>query len=484
TTKMILSSHFVVPVLCILLVSTSAFSFSFTTLLPDQLRRSTTINHGHHAVEPAHKTFGLPRFGLSSRLAAGRRSSSSPKTVNVDDFGAKADGTDDSKAFKAAWEEACASTNAVLVVPENRIYHLKPLTFSGPCSSGLTVQIDGTIKASNKPSDYSADPRHWLQFVNLENFNVRGAGTINGNGKIWWLKSCKINKSLVRNSIRFLTIDSITFLSFDYRTYEGSFLFFFLFSQPCKEAPTAITFLNCKNLGVSGIRSRNAQQMHIVFQKCVNVKAWNLRVIAPGNSPNTDGIHVTGTQNISILSSVIRTGDDCISIVSGSRNVIVRDIICGPGHGISIGSLGKGKSEAMVSDVFVNRARLTGTTNGVRIKTWQGGSGYAKNIFFENIVMNNVSNPIIIDQNYCDQKTPCQKQGSAVQVQNVLYRNIQGTSASEKAIKLDCSNSLPCKQIVLQSINLASVSAEDKEAASCANIKGLTTFGRVSPQCS
>lgn len=94
---MILSSHFVVPVLCILLVSTSAFSFSFTTLLPDQLRRSTTINHGHHAVEPAHETFGLPRFGLSSRLAAGRRSSSSPKTVNVDDFGAKADGTDDSK---------------------------------------------------------------------------------------------------------------------------------------------------------------------------------------------------------------------------------------------------------------------------------------------------------------------------------------------------------------------------------------------------
>ncbi|KAI8545837.1 hypothetical protein RHMOL_Rhmol07G0069000 [Rhododendron molle] len=439
---MILYSHFVVPVLCILLVSTSAFSFSFTTLLPDQLRRSTTINHGHHAVEPAHETFGLRSFGLSSRLAAGGRSSSSPKTVNVDDFGAKADGTDDSKAFKAAWEEACASTNAVLVVPLNRIYHLKPLTFSGPCSSGFTVQIDGTIKASNKPSDYSADPRHWLQFVNLENFNVRGAGTINGNGKIWWRKSCKINKSL------------------------------------------AITFLNCKNLGVSGIRSRNAQQMHITFQKCVNVKAWNLRVIAPGNSPNTDGIHVTGTQNISILSSVIRTGDDCISIVSGSRNVIARDIICGPGHGISIGSLGKGKSEAIVSDVFVNRARLTGTTNGVRIKTWQGGSGYAKNIFFENIVMNNVSNPIIIDQNYCDQKTPCQKQGSAVQVQNVLYRNIQGTSASEKAINLDCSDSLPCKQIVLQSINLASVSAKDKQAASCANIMGLSTFGRVSPHCS
>jgi len=37
----------------------------------------------------------------------------------------------------------------------------------------------------------------------------------------------------------------------------------------------------------------------------------------------------------------------------------------------SIGSLGADKSEAEVSNVVVNRATLTGTTNGVRIKTWQ-----------------------------------------------------------------------------------------------------------------
>ena len=27
-------------------------------------------------------------------------------------------------------------------------------------------------------------------------------------------------------------------------------------------------------------------------------------------------------------------GDDCISIVSGSKNVTATDITCGPGHGI------------------------------------------------------------------------------------------------------------------------------------------------------
>ena len=39
----------------------------------------------------------------------------------------------------------------------------------------------------------------------------------------------------------------------------------------------------------------------------------------------------------------------------------------------------------------------------------QGGSGYARNIKFLNIVMQNVTNPIIIDQNYCDQERPCQE---------------------------------------------------------------------------
>lgn len=40
----------------------------------------------------------------------------------------------------------------------------------------------------------------------------------------------------------------------------------------------------------------------------------------------------------------------------------------------------------------------------------QGGSGYAKNIVFQNVVMRNVTNPIIINQSYCDQDNPCPEQ--------------------------------------------------------------------------
>lgn len=371
---------------------------------------------------------------------------SSPKVVSVDQFGAKGDGSDATEAFMKAWKEACSSREAILLVPKGRRYLLKPITFTGPCKSDLTMKIYGTIEASIDQSVYATDLRHWIVFDNVRNFKVEGSGTINGNGATWWKRSCKIDKS-----------------------------------QPCKGAPTAVTFYQCNNLIVDGIKITNAQQMHVVFQKCVNVRASNLIVTAPEKSPNTDGIHVTDTQNIQIISSTIRTGDDCISIVSGSESVQAMDITCGPGHGISIGSLGSGNSAAYVSDVTVNRAKLSGTTNGVRIKTWQGGSGYAKNIKFQNIEMHNVTNPIIIDQNYCDQEKPCQQQASAVQVRDIVYKNIAGTSNSGVAVKFDCSRTSPCQGIILQDINIVGEDA-GKAKASCLNVKTVNR-GRVSPQC-
>ncbi|XP_021283061.1 polygalacturonase-like [Herrania umbratica] len=371
------------------------------------------------------------------------------KTVSVDDFGAKGDGSDDTEAFEKAWEQACSSTDGVsLLVPKEKSYRLKPIRFTGPCKSNLRVEIYGTIEASDDQSDYQEDSRHWLVFDGVRNLVVGGGGTINGNGKIWWENSCKRNKD-----------------------------------RPCKGAPTALTFYENRHLVVNNLKVQDAQQMHVSFEKCVDVEASNLVVTAPEDSPNTDGIHVTNTQNILIASSTIGTGDDCISIVSGSQKVQAQDIICGPGHGISIGSLGKGNSRAYVSGVTVNGAKISGTSNGVRIKTWQGGSGSANNIRFQNVEMNNVTNPIIIDQNYCDQDKPCKEQPAAVQVQNVVYQNIEGTSASDVAIYFDCSKSHPCQGITLQDVNLTGEEGGEATTATCNNVQ-TTMIGNVSPGCS
>ena len=45
------------------------------------------------------------------------------------------------QAFKKAWKAACSSPGSVLVVPKNKNYLLKPITFQGPCKSSITVQV-------------------------------------------------------------------------------------------------------------------------------------------------------------------------------------------------------------------------------------------------------------------------------------------------------------------------------------------------------
>ncbi|KAL5744006.1 hypothetical protein ACOSP7_026869 [Xanthoceras sorbifolium] len=445
---MALQRHFV-PIISIIFLSLVSCCFC----LPDQNPPYNYLDEAY-----GHDSRAYPSYFTTINVDGKFKDLIKPRTqfitlkkvsaVSVDDFGAKGDGTDDSQAFMKAWKEACSHPGAVLVVPEEKTYLLKPIRFSGPCKANTTVQIYGTIEASDDRSDYKKDGRQWIIFDNVQNLRVEGGGTINGNGKIWWKNSCKINKSL-----------------------------------PCKDAPTALTFYENKNLIVKNLNIEDAQQIHVSFKKCTYVLASNLIVTAPEHSPNTDGIHVTDTQNIQITSSTIRTGDDCISIVNGSQNVKAEDITCGPGHGISIGSLGAGDSKAYVSGVTVNGAKLSGTTNGVRIKTWQGGSGYASNIKFQNIEIFNVTNPIIVDQNYCDQDKPCKDKSSAVEVKNVVYQNIKGTSASKVAVKFDCSKKYPCEGIVLENINLEAESSGGAVEASCNNVVQLSQIGPVTPRC-
>lgn len=96
-------------------------------------------------------------------------------------------------------------------------------------------------------------------------------------------------------------------------------------------------------------------------------------------------------------------------MINGSQSINISGITCGPGHGISIGSLGKIQNE-VVTDVHVKNCTLIATQNGARIKTWAPSeSGSATSINFEDIFMDNVRNPIIIDQHYCS-SPPCSSQ--------------------------------------------------------------------------
>lgn len=67
----------------------------------------------------------------------------SKTSFDVRSNGAVGDGkTDDSKAFKAAWDSACNETNqAKILVPKGYSFLLQPIGFFGPCQNNLIFQV-------------------------------------------------------------------------------------------------------------------------------------------------------------------------------------------------------------------------------------------------------------------------------------------------------------------------------------------------------
>ncbi|KAH9666639.1 Pectin lyase-like superfamily protein [Citrus sinensis] len=221
----------------------------------------------------------------------------------------------------------------------------------------------------------------------------------------------------------------------------------------------------------SGGSFAQIQKNHISLDNCQDATLSNLHISAPESSPNTDGIDISASQNIHILNSNIATGDDCIAINTGSSQINVTGLTCGPGHGISIGSLGKQGEAAAVEEVHVKNCTLNATQNGLRIKTWQGGSGYARKITFNDITLTDVDNPIIIDQFYCPHEQ-CSNETNAVKISDVSYTGIHGTSITQDAIALNCSRTVGCDNIVLEHIHIASSNSKEGTYSTCINAHG------------
>ncbi|KAM2309196.1 hypothetical protein COP1_031210 [Malus domestica] len=230
-----------------------------------------------------------------------------------------------------------------------------------------------------------------------------------------------------------------------------------------------------------GLTFLNSPQAHIGINSCDNADVSHLNIHAPEDSPNTDGIDISFSSHVTIRDSSIGTGDDCISIGDRCSFLSITNIACGPGHGISVGSLGEDGASGKVDNIYVKDCSFTGTTNGGRIKTWQGGSGYARNITFERIKLDRAQYPIIIDQYYCNGEHDCKSQSSAVVVADVMYIDFEGTSATEEAIKLDCDQvSGGCHNIVMDRINIMPAVRDMKIFATCKNAKG-TYVGTTVP---
>ncbi|CAN0920658.1 PG1 [Linum grandiflorum] len=362
---------------------------------------------------------------------------------DVTKYGAVADGkTDIVDAFTKAFTAACElPTPSCVVIPPGN-YLLGIMTLKGPCKSSIKFHVDGIIMA---PPDIEGDS--WVTFNYMEHFTLIGKGTFDGMGTAAWTKNdCSKNKN-------------------------------------CKALPFNLRFNFVKQARIEGVTSKDSKNFNVNVLGCENITFSNFHIVAPDESPNTDGIHMGKSTGVNIIDSTFETGDDCISIGDGIRQLRIENVMCGPGHGISIGSLGGSPGEEPVQGVFVKNCTLTNTQNGVRIKTKPSSfPGIVTDVHFEDITMNNVGNPIIIDQIYCPHNLCDNKLPSKVGLSKIFFKNIHGTSRDEHAITMNCSPEVPCQEVEVQDVDLTYTGPRGPAQAVCTNVKPKI-IGKMNPTC-
>jgi polygalacturonase len=317
--------------------------------------------------------------------------------IDVRDFGAKGDGTTD---------DTVAIRTAVSCLPAlGRLYFPKGTYLTAPLflKSHITLEFSegAVLLGSTEKSDYPVIPGVChdnvkdcdIPFATFEgeerakyqslitgeyatDINIIGRGTIDGNAQNskWWI---------------------------DY-----------------KEDPIArprLVFLNrCSDVTLHGLVIQNSPswQLHPYFSE--NVNFYDLSINAPKDSPNTDACDPEACNRVNIIGCRFSVGDDCIAIKSGKIDVgrkyktpadhhTIRNCLMQFGHGaITLGSeMGGG-----VTNLTVNRCIFNSTDRGLRIKTRRGRGKDAviDGVLFENIKMDNVLTPIVMNMwyNCCD----------------------------------------------------------------------------------
>ncbi|KAL1539958.1 galacturonan 1,4-alpha-galacturonidase [Salvia divinorum] len=370
----------------------------------------------------------------------------SERVFDVRKYGAKK-GADISQALMKAWRDAIASTTSSKILIPKGHWKLSQARMEGPNKAPINLVVRGNLQAYRDPTQLPVKSQEWVT-INYVNFlTISGGGVLDGQGQeAWKLNDCHKNKNCAKLPINL----SLNFIN--------------------NSIIQDITTKDSKNFHVNCISSRN-----VTFQR--------FTVSTPGDSPNTDGIHIARGNHIRVIDSIIKTGDDCISMGDDLSDVLIKNVHCGPGHGISIGSLGKNVQEKDVKGITVQGCTFTGTQNGIRIKTWPSAPAALtiSDLHFIDLTMVNAANPIVFDQKYCPWNHCDLSKPSLIKISNVEIRNIRGTSATSDVLSFICSKAKPCDNI---RIGLIDLKYNGKQATTiCENIRPLFSAKQTPRVC-
>ncbi|XP_019059765.1 PREDICTED: polygalacturonase-like, partial [Tarenaya hassleriana] len=124
--------------------------------------------------------------------------------------------------------------------------------------------------------------------------------------------------------------------------------------------------------------------------------------------------------------------------------------------------------------------------NGLRIKTYPSSASSitVSDIHFEDIIVKNVFNPILIDQEYCPWNKCNKAKPSTVKLVNISFKRIRGTSGNKDAVRLLCSKAVPCTNVEVGDIDLRYGGADGPATFQCSNVTPKLSGTQFPKACS
>ncbi|KAK6537120.1 hypothetical protein TWF694_011319 [Orbilia ellipsospora] len=323
-----------------------------------------------------------------------RATKAAVKTCNVLDYGAKADGaTDFGPALSAAWT-ACKGGGLVYIPPGT--YALATwVNIRG--GTGAAIQLDGTI--------------------------VR-TGTAGGN--MIAIQDCQDFEFFSGNSKGAMQGYGYQYIS------QGEYGARFL------------RFTNVVDFSFHGIALVDSPSYYVVFDTCQNGEIYNI-IIRGITIGETDGIDIW-SQNVWVHDIEVTNGDECVTVKSPSKNIMIERIHCNISGGMAIGSLGTGTaiSQIYYRNIYTNQA------TGAYLKT-NGGTGTVSNVTWENVLVKNTAYTLVLNEAWGSDNG-----GTGVQLSNLKFMNWKGYNGDNKrpVIRLECDPDVPCTGITVQDVDL------------------------------
>lgn len=172
----------------------------------------------------------------------------------------------------------------------------------------------------------------------------------------------------------------------------------------------SLFFNRSSNIAVIGIHVCNTQSWAIHPYFTNNISFVNISIKNNPSMPTTDGIDPDCCDDVKIIGCKFDVGDDCIAVKSGTidlakkyrkpcSNLYISNNLMMQGHGgVVFGS----ESSGGIVNVVVEKCLFENTDRGLRIKTrrGRGNIGSIDNVFFNNIIMNGVKTPFVINMYY------------------------------------------------------------------------------------